>query len=142
MPYEVELEELRQIQSIIARHEDHAFKVRGVLYALLSALTLPLFADKRVITGQSFLILSAIVVVLFLIVELVHRGIVRLAIERGAKVEEILRDGTPYDGPRIALSLGQSRLVEMMISELCLPSTAVHYVALLLALSVISWVMW
>ena len=142
MPYELELEELRQIQAIVARHEDHAFKIRGVMYALLTALTLPLFAEKRVISGQTFLTLSAIVVVLLLVVELVHRAFVRLAIERGAKIEQILRDKEPYDGPKIAVSLGQSRVIEMMIKELFLPSIAVHYVALLVALGVMSWVMW
>lgn len=142
MPFEVELEELRQVQAIVARHEDHAFKIRGVLYALLTALTLPLFAERRVISGQTFLTLSGIAVLLFLVVELVHRAFVRLAILRGARIEEIMRNKEPYDGPKIAISLGQSRVIEMMWNEFQLPSITVHYAALLLAVGVISFVMW
>ena len=142
MAYEVELQELLQIQAIVARHEDHAFKIRGVMYALLTALTLPLFAEKPTITGQTFLTLSGVVIVLLLIVELVHRAFERLAIERGARIEEILRNKETYDGPKIAVSLGQSRVIEMMIKELFLPSIAVHYIALMISIGVISAVMW
>lgn len=141
MPHDIELEELRQIQAIIARHEDHAFKIRGMMYTLLSALTIPLFATQRTLSGQTFLTLSAIVVILLLIVELVHRAFVRLAILRAATIEKALREGIEYDGPKISESLGQSRVREMMLKELCLPSITVQYVAILISLVVIAWVM-
>ena len=142
MSFEVELEELRQIQAIVARHEDHAFKIRNVMYALLTALTVPLFSEKKLIPGKSFLVLASIVMVLFLIVELVHRGFVRLAIDRGRDVEEMIRGKKPYDGPLIAESLGQQRLMSMMLSELRMPSIAVHYICLLAAIVMIAAVMW
>ncbi len=142
MTFEIELEELRQIQSIVARHEDHAFKIRSVLYALLSALALPLFAEKKIVSGESFLKLSVTIIILFLVVELVHRAFVRLAIERGSFIENILRDKLEYDGPKIGISLDQKRLLRFMIKELFSATVGVHYVALLVSLVVISWVMW
>lgn len=47
LPQGTELEELKQLQAIIGRHEEHAFKIRGVLYALLTALAVPLFSPGR-----------------------------------------------------------------------------------------------
>src|SRR5262245_58973777 len=104
---EVALEEFRQLQAIITRHEEHAFKVRGVMYALLTALAVPLFAGERLLTGGPFIALAVVVVCLSFWVELVHRAFARLAIERVRCVEAILRSGgvIPYDGPLVSESL-------------------------------------
>jgi hypothetical protein len=142
MPYDVEMDELQRLQEIIARHEDHAFKVRGVMYGLLGALSIPLFSDKKVITGETFLILAGIVVLLFLLVELVHRSFVRLAIIRSMTVEEMIRTGKKYDGPLVGISLGQKLLPKIMFEEIFVPSFGLHYTCLILAVIAIGAVMW
>ncbi len=138
MANEIALEEYRQLQAIIGRHEDHAFKVRGVMYALLTALAVPVFSHDRILAGRQFALLAAIIILLFLFVELVHRGFVRLAIERTDALETILRTQAPYDGPLITQSLGQRRLFAMMLREVGMPWVMVHYASLALVVIAIA----
>ena len=124
MASDIELEELRQLQAIIARHEEHAFKIRGVMYALLTALAVPVFTNDRLLTGGWFIALAVLLIGLSFWAELVHRTFVRLAINRVLRLEEILRsDGSmSYDGPLISKSLGRDLVPGMLIYEARLPS--------------------
>ncbi|MFO0951138.1 MAG: hypothetical protein U0835_08300 [Isosphaeraceae bacterium] len=144
MPYEIEREELRQLQAIIARHEDHAFKVRSVMYALLTALAVALLGKGNLISGPQFVGLSLFIIALFFIVELVHRAIARLAIDRGKVVEAVLRTQgkVPYDGPMIADSLGKGQIPLVMWKEAFMPWMLIHYSGLLLAITLIGGIRW
>lgn len=138
MANEIELEEWRQLQEIIARHEDHAFKVRGVLYIILAGLAAGYFSEK-LINATQFVILALASTALVLLVELSHRAIVRVAINRAGKVEESLRDPvtSPYDGPRVKESLGKTNWIKELPGELSVSTTYSHYIAILAIIIVV-----
>jgi hypothetical protein len=142
MAYDVELEEFKHLQAIIARHEDHAFKIRGVMYALLTALSAAVFTHEKLLSGWMFMLLGVLVIALFLVMEMVHRAICRLAIDRVSKLEAILRSKgeIPYDGPLIGQALGQHRLLSVMCSEVTMPWILIHYIGLLVAVAAIGFI--
>ena len=139
---DVALEEVRQLQGIVNRHEDQAFKVRGFMYVLLAALAVPFFAKDQSISAGQFVVAATALVVLFGCVELVHRAFVRFAILRGQVVELQLRGGAAlasYDGPQIAIAMRQwyLRLLRTMGKELNLPSVSIHYFALFVSVALV-----
>lgn len=69
--------------------------------------------------------------------ELVHRGITRLGIKRVFKLEKDLREGVPYDGPKISESFVKDGFSETMLSEALMPFVIIHYLGLLIAIVLI-----
>jgi|GEM_PF-2705954 len=101
----IAIEELKLLQSVVARHEHHAFRVKGWLFALMAAVTAAIFSGHLPATRK--LELTVFIIVLGFGAWLTyHRLIIFYAIERVQNVEHHLRTGTAsYDGPRISDSL-------------------------------------
>lgn len=122
--------EIEQLQAIVARHEEHTFKIRGWLYTVLGALTLGLYTESVSLAPLPFFELCAIAILLFFAWELVQRGPKRNAIERVRSIERMIREAKPYDGPLIADTFIHSKyspFSEARISLVWLP----YFVALL-----------
>src|SRR5262245_60538658 len=94
--------EIERLQEIIARHEEHTFKIRGWLYAVLAALTLGLYTESVDLAPLAYSELAIIVILLFFAWELVQRAPKRVAIDRVSLIEAELRGNGLYDGPLIA----------------------------------------
>jgi hypothetical protein len=134
---------LRRLQTVIDRHEDHAFKVRTTMYGLLTALAVALFSNGVSLSPLAFAIVALLIIGFFLLVELVHRAIVRMAIERSRSVEEMIRLPQPaqYDGPRLSMSLqrnGWNDFWKPCFNELRLPWIYVHYFGLVVLIIAIA----
>ena len=117
-PDESPWKEIGVLEEIIARHETHAMKVKGWLFLLLTSAS-----AGRIFVGDfrhspyfmTFVILASLVFVLW---ELFHRGLVRLAIERVATIEENMRNQAHYDGPRVVVSLSPNLTIRKAFSEI------------------------
>jgi hypothetical protein len=138
MAHELEIEELRQLQEIIGRHEDQAFKNRGWMYALLGALTAAFFKEGHLMRYGPYISISLLVSVLFLFTELMHRGFARLAIRRSEVVQIHLRKGNKYDGPLVSESMAAFSYFRAVIGEIYLPTVWVHYIGLWLIIGLIA----
>ena len=99
------LEEMKQLQTIIARCESEAFQIRGWLLVLIGALVAAILKN---LPPMLFLLLSVVMIPVFASMELVTRGPKRRAIQRVGKVEEALRGERAYDGPVIQATLSRS----------------------------------
>ncbi|MPZ46365.1 MAG: hypothetical protein GEV05_23845 [Betaproteobacteria bacterium] len=95
------LEEWRLLQSIVARKERLVFQVRGYCYVLLVVLGTAIFDAKTRLSEWTLLYIAYLVVFAFFAVEVSHRVVLRRAIDRSRRVEYLLREGRPYDGPRL-----------------------------------------
>jgi hypothetical protein len=101
------MEEWKQLQTIIGRHEGLEFQIRGWLLVLLIALVAALFSDSSKLDPQVFFCASVLVIIAFGFMELMVRVPKREAIGRVAVVEAALRREVPYDGPAICKTLSQ-----------------------------------
>jgi len=97
--------EIEILQAVITRQLEHALKVRGWLFLILSGLTIAYFTNKTEITWIWFLILSACLIIMFWVLEAIQHAILDFARTRMAIVESAVRGETTYDGPKICLSL-------------------------------------
>jgi hypothetical protein len=93
-------EELKLLQSIIARHEDYSFRAKGWFAAIVGALAAALYSKHIAVTRVEFVILTLVVYGALVIWLLYHRVIIRRAIGR---VWEIENDS--YRGLRIVQTL-------------------------------------
>ena len=122
--------EIERLQDIIARHEEHTFKIRGWLYTVLGALTVSLYTTAIGLEPLPFAELAGLTILLFFVWELVQRGPKRNAIERVRAIEEMIRTDKTYDGPLIADTFIHSKYdptAEAKISLMWLP----YFVAVL-----------
>lgn len=124
--------ELTELQLVISRHEDHAFKVRGFLYAIIGALTTALFLEHPLLTRSAYGRVCAVAVFVFMAMELLHRCYAGRAIDRVRSVESALRGEVAYDGPKIgeALNLTRPLWARQMQLELSYPTLPLHYLFL------------
>lgn len=118
-PDEAPWKEIGVLEEIIARHETHAMKVKGWLFLLLtSASAGRVFAGEGFRHSPYFMTFVVLASVVFVLWELFHRGLVRLAIERVKKIEEDMRDGVHYDGPRVVQSLSPNLTIKKACLEI------------------------
>jgi uncharacterized membrane protein len=96
------VDEWKLLSSIIARLEDTEYKIRSWLFALITGLAIVMYSDKTELHWIMFLIIGIILVWIFILMDLVHRMPKRYAIKRAGDIEEILKKGKEYDGPRIS----------------------------------------
>ena len=99
------VEEWKLLQGIIARKENIVFRVRGCCYLLLAVLGTAIFHAKTQLSEWIMLYIAYLVVLAFFAVEVAQRVALRRAIGRSRQVENSLRDGLPYDGPRLGDAL-------------------------------------
>jgi hypothetical protein len=140
------LEELRQLQAIIARYEGLGFQIRGWLLVLVGALVAAILKN---LPPALFLLLNAFVVPVFALMELVTRGPKRRAIQRVGEVEGALRGEQVYDGPLIHATLSGSlhnrwtfAFAELRVINFWAFYGALLLVAVVVALSIGSSVGW
>ncbi len=128
----VALEELKELQAIVSRHEEHAFKVRGYLYVIIGAMTTSLFLEKPYLSPVGYAGGCAIAIVLFMIMELIHRCYAARAIARVSDVEKALRGELDYRGPQICTSMRAPAggFIREMKVEFEYPTVPLHYALL------------
>lgn len=95
-------EELRELQRVIERHEEHAFRVKGWFAAIIGLLAAAVYSQHVDISKAEFTFLAIVIFVMMTHWLLYHRLITRRAISR---VEDIEKQKTPYDGSKIVETL-------------------------------------
>jgi hypothetical protein len=130
--------EIERLQDIVARHEEHTFKIRGWLYTVLGALTVSLYTESIALAPLAFSELCIVTIALFLAWELVQRSPKRKAIDRVRDVEKMIRLDSTYDGPKIAdtfINFKYNPLTEFKISLVWLPYLVALLATIALALA-------
>lgn len=107
---DIALEELRLLESIIAKHDDLRAHMMNWAVGLVTALSAAYLSDKSGLDHWGFLTVGAFVALLFFWMDAVYKVAQDRAIKRAALVEQHLRqlnekEPQPYDGPRIGESL-------------------------------------
>lgn len=141
--FELALEEIRLLQTIVGRNEGLALQVRRWLLALLGALVVALFADRSKLQWLHFLLSACSLAILFALIESSVRVTVRQAIERVGVIEEQLRTNGKYDGPAIVRSLSKNDrpflTLRAAIGEARVMGFRTFYLAPLLAVAVVAY---
>ena len=101
----IAVEEWRLLQRIIARKETIVFRIRGCCYLLLVVLGAAIFHARTHLAEWILLYLAYLVALTFFAVEVGQKVALRRAIDRSRQVEHSLREGFPYDGPRLGDTL-------------------------------------
>lgn len=104
----IAIEELKLVQAIISNQENTRLKIMGWGVAAVVAISVSYLAERVNMPPSSYLGPSVIIIGLFLWLDVIHRVSVDRAIERSATIEQYLRDGDDYDGPKIGLSMSVS----------------------------------
>jgi outer membrane protein OmpA-like peptidoglycan-associated protein len=81
-------EEIKILQSIIARHEDHSFRVKGWFAAIVGGLAAASYSKHIGVPWQEFAFLTFLIYAGLVIWLLYHRAIIQRAIGRVSKIEE------------------------------------------------------
>jgi hypothetical protein len=102
---QVALEELQILAGVIARKEAVRLRQRNWVITVVSGLTIAFFSNNSHIRASEYAAVALATIVVFWLMETVYQHVEDRAIERTRKLEEILRDGLPYDGPLISESL-------------------------------------
>ena len=132
-------EEWKLLQAIIGRLENNEYKIRSWLIALLTALGVGLFSGKiPLLNPAEFLTMSALLILLFLFIELIHRIPKRRAMNRVGYIEKCLRTGTGYCGPKIRKELSQRARFVPMFRELLILPVYGFYILVILMVAVLS----
>ena len=109
LPDPVALEEWKLLASIIGRLEEVEYKIRSWLVALITALAVALYSKRLDLSVGSFALIGIILIIIFVWMDLIHRMPKRNAIKRDREIEEILREGRQYDGPKMSMTLAKPR---------------------------------
>ena len=102
------IEEWKVLQGAIQNQLKAVLRIRGWGFALITAIAFGYVGTRFEITQLQYLVLSLGVAVLFLWMELPHRVVQYLAIQRSIEVERMLRGEADYDGPRLSEALEQA----------------------------------
>ena len=114
LPDPVALEEWKLLASIIGRLEEVEYKIRSWLVALITALAVALYSKRLDLSVGSFALIGIILIIIFVWMDLIHRMPKRNAIKRDREIEEILREGRQYDGPKMSMTLAKPRRCGML----------------------------
>ncbi len=98
------MEEIKILQNIVARHEEHIFKIRGWMLLIESALLGAQASSTIDLSLFSHFYWGIAVIFLCLVLELTQRETMRLAIQRVDNIEKAIRDGGNYDGSKVVQS--------------------------------------
>jgi len=125
--------ELEIIESIIDRLEKTEYTIRGWLIALITGLTIALYSGKTSIDKWKFIVLGLSIIIVFLIIEILHRVPKLKAFKRADEIEKHLRgEIAKYDGPKIHLTLSGKRKLKEMLKDLIKIQTCLPYILLML----------
>ena len=131
------LEELRQLQAIITRFEEHTFKIRNWLFAFVGGFGLLLYSKESKLTWKIFLPAALVAIILFLWIELYHRAHMRFAILRVEKIEYEAASNI-YKATGISDAMRQKVKWQHIKTELKEPLLYIPYLVALLAIAIIT----
>src|SRR5690606_18624323 len=123
-------EELKMLQSIIARHDDISFRVKGWCITLNVGVLAAIYGvggdsdfkvggdDEFKFSDLATFISLYLVLLFFLWIDAIYRVAMNRAIERASEVEQEIRNNTPKGYPKIGLTLGQKNLIKDQLKTL------------------------
>ncbi|HBY02154.1 MAG TPA: hypothetical protein DEG92_06430 [Rikenellaceae bacterium] len=137
----VALKEYEFLQNIIARQESIRLTIRNWLFGLVTGLIIAFYSNDFILSQWQFTLLSIFLILMFYWTELLHRVAEYRAMVRSTEVEEILRSGTSYDGPKIGKSLDKRNTIKDQIAQIPNnPRIYIPYITLLFIISLIALV--
>lgn len=105
--------ELALLQSLIDRQEKNRLQFRNWYIGLLTATTIAFLSKDKFLKNCDFLILGTGLTIIFAFLEVVYGITENRAIDRSLAVENQIRDGENYDGPKIGLSLRPKKFLSL-----------------------------
>lgn len=100
------MEELRLLQEIIRHQEDLRAQLTNWSVGLISAISIVFLSAKIDLSGLHYILVGSALIIAFFWNNIIFRVAQSRAIARSNKVEECLRQGGDYDGPKIGDSIG------------------------------------
>jgi hypothetical protein len=131
---QVALDELQILARIIERKEAVRLRQRNWVITAVSGLSIALFSKGVNVTAGEYAVVAGATIVIFWLMETVYQHVEDRAIQRSKRLEEILREGRPYDGPLISESLSPRSLKEQLMyvtRTFFAPRVASPYLALI-----------
>lgn len=128
-------DELQILAGIIERKEQVRLRQRNWVITTVSGLSLAFVSDNVGLGRGEYLALALSSIMIFWLMETVYQHVEDRAIRRSRDLEQILREGRPYDGPLISDSLSPRGLVDQIgyvRRTFLAPRVASPYVALTL----------
>jgi len=122
--------EIERLQEVVGRYEGHVTRVRQWEFVLFTALFAAWLVYDKIESLHFGIAAVVLVAVFFFFVEVPLRGPLSNAIKRGRTIEEMLRRGTPYDGPNISDSLAMPVPYRTLLKESRMKHTWVFHAAL------------
>lgn len=131
---QIALDELQILAGVIERKEAVRLRQRNWVVTVVSGLSIAFFSDSRHIHPGEYVAVALATVMIFWLMETVYQHVEDRAIQRSRNLEELLREGRPYDGPLISASLSPRSLTEQLryvARTLLAPRVASPYLALM-----------
>lgn len=111
---QVALDELHILAGVIERKEAVRLRQRNWVVTGVSGLSIAFFSSAGHIRPSEYAVVALATIMIFWLMETVYQHVEDRAIQRSRKLEEILREGRPYDGPLISESLLPRSLGEQL----------------------------
>lgn len=140
---QVALDELQILAGIIERKEQVRLRQRNWVITAISGLSIAFFSDNSHIHPAEYTAVALVTVVIFWLMETVYQHVEDRAIQRSLRLEELLREGLPYDGPLISESLSPRSLEDQLryvAHTIFAPRVASPYLALVAVVIAFSFV--
>ncbi len=105
---EIALEEWKQAGSIVSHQEVLIFRIRSWYLTLVTAVTVLLLRSGQdiAVEPEPYFLLCAVLTILFLWLEVLHRIPLRKAVSRARAIEPAIRGESGYDGFRLSSAMG------------------------------------
>lgn len=127
---EMALEELKVLADIISRHDEISLKIKGWCTTLVTGFLVAMFSGTIQAPLNVSGLLVAVIIVIFLWIDVVFRVAEDRAINRQGEVEKALRGEVQYDGPKIKWSLSTPNTFRDQLRSLNNNRIYLPYVAL------------
>ena len=105
---ELILEEIKLLQTVIARQDEFQFRIKALAITVFSGLTIALFTFKAALSGADYVTITVVLSASFWMIGGIYGGDETRAVSRVAELEIILSDPkkvASYPGPSISGSL-------------------------------------
>lgn len=131
---QVALDELQILARVIERKEAVRLRQRNWVITAVSGLSIALFSKSVQIRPAEYAAVALTTIVIFWLMETVYQHVEDRAIQRSRRLEEILRQGQPYDGPLVSETLSPRSLggqLKYIARTFFAPRVASPYLALM-----------
>ncbi len=106
--------ELTLLQSLIDRQEKNRLQFRNWYIGLITATSIAFLSkENKILSNMDFLVIGTSLTIIFSFLELVYGITENRTIERSLRIEELIREGKQYDGPKIGLSLRPKKFLSI-----------------------------